>query len=87
MACSLVASRIVSMTFIPLLGYYLLRPAKTRNRPSTERRQHGFTGALLRVWRVLRDRASLESFHRLARFSWLWALFMSKQLRTAFFPG
>ncbi len=25
-ACSLVASRLVSMTFIPLLGYYLLRP-------------------------------------------------------------
>ncbi|HKC86906.1 MAG TPA: efflux RND transporter permease subunit [Blastocatellia bacterium] len=26
MTCSLVASRVVSMTFIPLLGYYLLRP-------------------------------------------------------------
>jgi multidrug efflux pump subunit AcrB len=26
LTCSLVASRIVSMTFIPLLGYYLLRP-------------------------------------------------------------
>ena len=26
LACSLVASRLVSMTFIPLLGYYLLRP-------------------------------------------------------------
>ena len=24
--CSLVASRLVSMTFIPLLGYYLLKP-------------------------------------------------------------
>jgi multidrug efflux pump subunit AcrB len=29
LACSLIASRIVSMTFIPLLGYYLLRPPKT----------------------------------------------------------
>jgi multidrug efflux pump subunit AcrB len=28
MTCSLVASRIVSMTFIPMLGYYLLRPNK-----------------------------------------------------------
>lgn len=27
LACSLVASRVVSMTFIPLLGYYLLRPS------------------------------------------------------------
>ena len=27
LACALIASRIVSMTFIPLLGYYLLRPA------------------------------------------------------------
>ena len=25
-ACSLVASRLVSMTFIPFLGYYLLKP-------------------------------------------------------------
>ncbi len=42
-ACALLASRIVSMTFIPLLGYYLLRP-----RPEAaieERRQRGF-GAL-----------------------------------------
>jgi multidrug efflux pump subunit AcrB len=26
LVCSLIASRVVSMTFIPLLGYYLLRP-------------------------------------------------------------
>lgn len=38
--CSLVASRIVSMTFIPLLGYYLLRP---KREPSIEeRRARGF---------------------------------------------
>jgi multidrug efflux pump subunit AcrB len=30
LACSLVASRIVSMTFIPLLGYTLLRPRKKK---------------------------------------------------------
>ena len=28
MTCALVASRLVSMTFLPLLGYYLLRPEK-----------------------------------------------------------
>lgn len=40
MACSLVASRIVSMTFIPLLGYYILRPG--HEMPIEERRKTGF---------------------------------------------
>jgi multidrug efflux pump subunit AcrB len=45
--CSLVASRIVSMTFIPLLGYYLLRP---KAEPSIEeRRKSGFGGWYYRV--------------------------------------
>ncbi len=30
LACALIASRITSMTFIPLLGYYLLRPSPGR---------------------------------------------------------
>lgn len=34
--CSLIASRIVSMTFVPLLGYYLLRPPNERQRPPEE---------------------------------------------------
>ena len=34
LTCSLVASRIVSMTFIPLLGYYLLRARRSRSRRS-----------------------------------------------------
>src|SRR5262249_25042411 len=45
--CSLVASRLVSMTFIPLLGYYLLRPKAEA--PVHERRQHGFAAAYYRV--------------------------------------
>ena len=51
---SLVMSRIVSMTFIPLLGYYLLRPV-TRTEPTAEmRRSRGFTGAYYRLagWAV-----------------------------------
>src|SRR5262245_8458426 len=45
--CSLVASRIVSMTFIPLLGYYLLRP---KAEPSVhERRKSGFAAAYYKV--------------------------------------
>jgi multidrug efflux pump subunit AcrB len=56
--CSLVASRLVSMTFIPLLGYYLLRP---KAEPSIEqRRKAGFASWYYRVgtwaidhrWRV-----------------------------------
>ncbi|MEY4582986.1 MAG: hypothetical protein RL701_7689 [Pseudomonadota bacterium] len=41
LTCSLVASRLVSMTFIPLLGYYFLRPAK-HELTLEERRSRGF---------------------------------------------
>ena len=44
--CSLVASRLVSMTFIPLLGYYLLKP---KLEPTIEeRRQSGFAALYFR---------------------------------------
>lgn len=49
LACALVASRLVSMTFIPLLGYYLLRPARGRVVPQEERRTRGFTGVYYRT--------------------------------------
>ncbi|MCP4289302.1 MAG: efflux RND transporter permease subunit [Gammaproteobacteria bacterium] len=49
MASALVASRIVSMTFIPLLGYYLLRPAKQAGSDMEELRTQGFTGWYFRV--------------------------------------
>ncbi|PWT83994.1 MAG: AcrB/AcrD/AcrF family protein, partial [Blastocatellia bacterium] len=45
--CSLVASRLVSMTFIPLLGYYLLRPKAEV--PIHERRKKGFAKAYYRI--------------------------------------
>ena len=80
--CSLVASRLVSMTFIPLLGYYLLRP---KAEPSIqERRQRGFAAAYYRV-----GRAAIE--HRWAFlggslvFLVLGGAFMN-QLKTQFFP-
>jgi multidrug efflux pump subunit AcrB len=80
--CSLVASRLVSMTFIPLLGYYLLRP---QAEPSIqERRQRGFAAAYYRV-----GRAAIE--HRWAFlagslvFLVLGGAFMN-QLKTQFFP-
>ena len=61
MTCSLVASRIVSMWFIPLLGYYILRPSNKPEPTMEERRTTGFTGLYARIaawsirhrWKVL----------------------------------
>ncbi len=47
--CSLVASRIVSMTFIPLLSYYLLRQGKKPERTLAERRERGLSGFYYRA--------------------------------------
>jgi len=52
LTCSLVASRLVSMTFIPLLGRYLLRPGTRAERPVSERRTTGFAGWYYRVGRT-----------------------------------
>lgn len=51
MACALVASRLVSMTFVPLLGYYLLQPNKNEL-TLEEKRTKGFTGFYYRVAKV-----------------------------------
>jgi multidrug efflux pump subunit AcrB len=42
LSCALVASRIVSMTFVPLLGYYFLTPSRNPALPIAERRKTGF---------------------------------------------
>jgi len=49
MTAALVSSRIVSMTFIPLLGFYLLKPRARGNRTIEERRQRGFYGWYYRL--------------------------------------
>ncbi len=49
MTCTLVASVIVSFTFIPLVAYYLIKPPKTLEQPMSERRKHGFPGLYYRV--------------------------------------
>jgi multidrug efflux pump subunit AcrB len=80
--CSLIASRLASMTFIPLLGYYMIKP---KAEPSMqERRKRGFaawyyrvgTAAINHRWKVL---AGSLTFLALGVF------FMS-QLKTQFFP-
>ena len=79
---SLVASRIVSMTFIPLLGYYLLKP---KAEPSIEeRRRSGFASIYYRFGR-------LAIQHRWAFLAASFTLlvggaFTASQLKQAFFP-
>src|SRR5262249_16956113 len=82
LTCSLVASRLVSMTFIPLLGYYLLRP---KAEPSiAERRKKRFAPFYYRAanppinhrWKAL---AGALVFLALGGFFFL-------QLKQQFFP-
>ena len=84
LTCSLVASRLVSMTFIPLLGYYLLRPGKKPERPMGERRTTGFAGWYYRI-----GRAAIE--HRRRVFVGSLAMLalggvIGKQLKSQYFP-
>ena len=49
MTCTLVASVIVSFTFMPLIAYYLIKAPKTLEEPMAERRKHGFAGFYYKV--------------------------------------
>jgi multidrug efflux pump subunit AcrB len=84
LTASLVASRIVSMTFIQLLGYYLLRPSKKAEPTLEERRAQGFARFYYRVvgWAI---------DHRLKVFGvslvlLVGAFVAARGLKTAFFP-
>jgi multidrug efflux pump subunit AcrB len=83
MTCALVASRIVSMTFIPQLGYYLMRPGKPL--PSIEyRRTHGVTGIYYKLGHYALEHRKMFvacSFGFLAL-----GYLIGNQLRTEFFP-
>ena len=52
LTCSLVASRVVSMTFVPLLAYYLLRKPSKPELSMEERRQPGIRRLLLQNRRL-----------------------------------
>ena len=84
MACTLVASRIVSMTFIPLLGYYLLRPSKKPELSIEERSKRGLSGLYYKVGSFAINHRWLVFILSLA-FLGLGA-YEARQLRTAFFP-
>ncbi len=80
--CSLVASRLVSMTFIPLLSYYLLKPKFEM--PIAERRTKGFAAKYYRVgnW-AINHRWKVMAGALLFLIGG--GVFMS-QLKTQFFP-
>jgi multidrug efflux pump subunit AcrB len=84
MTCALLASRVSSMTFIPVLGYYILKPAGKPEKSIEERRTKGFTGFYARIartciehrWKVL-----------ILSFSFIFlGVFFFEHLKTAFFP-
>ena len=84
MTCSLVASRIVSMTFLPLLAYYLLRPEKKQERSVEEMREAGFYGWYARIARY-----SIEHRWKFFYGSLIFLVlgfFIFSRLNSAFFP-
>ena len=84
MTCALVASRLASMSFIPLLGYYILRPDKKPEPPIEVRRTTGFTGQYARVAKFAIEHRWKVAIGSLAFL--LLAGFLFAHLRTSFFP-
>lgn len=84
LTCSLVASRIVSMTFIPLLGYYLLRRNDKAETSREELRKRGFFG-----WYSRTASWAIDHRWRVLAFSMLFIIgggFLASKLETSFFP-
>jgi multidrug efflux pump subunit AcrB len=84
MTCALISSRIVSMTFIPLIGYYALRPSKKPVVSIEQRREHGFSGYYYRV-----GRWALEHRGRVVVGALVFLVLgglLGTTLRTEFFP-
>lgn len=83
-ACALIASRLVSMTFIPLLGYYILRPDKKQPKPIEELRSSGFTGRYAAIAKFAIEHRWKVAIGSLAFLIAGAAMFAN--LRTSFFP-
>jgi multidrug efflux pump subunit AcrB len=84
MTVSLVASRLVSMTFLPLMAYYLLRPEKKVDKTLEERRNSGFFGLYARVAKY-----SIEHRWKFFFASLIFLVvgsFIYSRLSSAFFP-
>jgi len=72
------------MTFIPFLGYYLLRPAKKAEKRIAEKRSGGFTGFYYRTGKFAIEHKWLAFAGSLV----FLALggYIGHQLKTQFFP-
>ena len=84
MTCALVASRLVSMTFLPLLAYYLLRPEKKQEKSIEEMREVGFYGWYARIARYSIQHRWKFFFGSLVFL--VLGVFIFSRLKTAFFP-
>jgi multidrug efflux pump subunit AcrB len=84
MASALVASRIVSMTFIPLLGYYLLRARPAVEPTIEELRSKGFTGMYFRAGSAAIEHRKLILLASLLILAA--GAFFKSQLVSSFFP-
>jgi multidrug efflux pump subunit AcrB len=84
MTVALVASRLVSMTFLPVLGYYLLRPEKSTEKSLEEQRKHGFFGSYARVAKYSIEHRWKFFFSSLVFLAA--GVFIFSRLSTSFFP-
>jgi multidrug efflux pump subunit AcrB len=84
MTCALVASRLVSMTFLPLLAYYLLRPEKKPEKSVEEMREAGFYGWYARIARYSIEHRWKFFYGSLVFLVLGFVIFA--RLKTAFFP-
>ena len=82
MTCALVSSRVVSMTFIPHLGYYLIRPVPART--LEDQKQHGFSGWYYRVAKHALEHRRLVLLGSVLVLAGGFSLF--RELNTDFFP-
>jgi multidrug efflux pump subunit AcrB len=84
MTCALVASRLMSMSFLPLCAYYLLRPEKKAEKSIEEMREAGFYGWYARIARYSIQHRWTFFFGSLVFLVMGGMIFA--QLKTAFFP-
>jgi multidrug efflux pump subunit AcrB len=84
MTCSLIASRLVSMTFLPFLAYYLLRPEKKPEKSIEQMRMHGFYGWYARIARY--SIAHRWKFFFASLLFLAFGVFVFSRLNSAFFP-
>lgn len=84
MACALISSRIVSMTFIPFLGQLILRPSRKVEPTLEERRSEGFTGRYYRLLGFMIQHRKKVLFCALLIL--VVGLSAKTQLKNAFFP-